>query len=258
MFISGYIQALKNNPRYFAYSGAAVLFFAMLVILISALNKYSVLFLIALVIFFATALYIWARYAKEKHLHLYPYEYETECAIVRYTFADRNRMCFELLKVIHVTSPVLNRIPVSLSWSGRGEVKVESRLLKEAIYPVVDEKTGEIRFDYPVVPSARFGDVFIMSYKVSLCDNLEQNEPEIKAIVREPAKLWIFEVALEHKNENPDAKLSYVAEKSEMECRIGTTPFNPATRTYRVYLPHPVLGYRYILRWEDDSEAPGQ
>jgi hypothetical protein len=86
---------------------------------------------------------------------------------------------------------------------------------------------------------------------MKLEDSSLQNKPHNSLLVARPVRMLVLEVVLKYKQHNPPAALfhtlpsAYRAEHKERDI-----PFDEATRSYRVVIPSPLLGYEYSLRWK--------
>jgi hypothetical protein len=219
-------------------------------------TQYKVVSLISLFFVEGIVVLIWLHYAKQKNRTIFPDPYEVELDYLKYVFHNENRMEYESLRVLKVTSPNLPTRHVNSIWSGRGQVSLETPLLNERPPISIDGTTGEIKFSYPLRPHHRFGDTSITFYKLTLQDDTGQNVPELYSSIKMPTKLVIMEVFLKYKQTNQPASLGIVpmgtggVQPMVTFSRESEIPFDEQTKSYRVIIRHPTQGNMYQLKWD--------
>lgn len=217
-------------------------------------TQYQIFSLVSLIVFESICILIWLYYTKKRNLLSYPHPFEIKCIISRYTYEDDKTMELESIKVVKITKPYADKIEKSLSWSGRGNVKFESLFLNKSPLIKVDGQTGEVTFDYPI-PSSRFGDTIVEQFKLKMTDKTGENIPHLSYHAKYPTDLAVLEVILKYKDNNEPATFGFRTKFREgssytHEQKEKFVPFDLKTRSYRVEIPNPILGYTYAITWK--------
>lgn len=232
--------------------GAIASIIALIITLLTLIfTEYKVISLVSLLIFETICILIWIYYQRQQSKIVYPYQYEAECLVRRYVFESATRMEFEVVGVYRVTAPHLSVLPLSAHWSGRGPLSIESAFLKDNLDFNFDGKTGEISFNFPLSHTHRFGETIPVHFRMKLEDASRQNEPHNSLLIARPVRLLVLETSLKYKEHNPPAILYYMPPSVyRVEQKEKEIPFDEATRSYRVIIPNPILGYEYRLKWK--------
>lgn len=235
------------------------LIISVLGVIVSAITiiftQYKFISLLSLFVVEGFVVIIWWLYVRQKNKVLYPHDYESKFRAMKYVFESPNKMTCEVIEVFKITRPYMPRKPIKLFWSGRGQLTLETPLLSQEIKPAVDGLTGEIRFDYPLFPASKFGDVAVVAYKLNLEDATAENKPELYAQVNNPTDLLVMEVILRYKQDaqpawfgsrriegDPSAFLAYE--------KIDDIPFDTNLKAFRRVISKPFLHHKYQIKWE--------
>lgn len=209
-------------------------------------TDYKVAALLSLLIAETVALLVWWHYCRKRSLCVHPYDREEMLQYLRYVFFAPTKMQYEVVEVCRVTQPTLAALPVKLTWSGRGTVRVKSALVADEIPIASDGQSGELSFIFPLPEVKRFGESFVTQYVLELEDSGQQNIPKLSKSVRRPCGLLVFEAVLHYKSECPPAQLIWLPldnpSSLKGSTKIADIPFDVSTRSFRAVVAAPVLG----------------
>jgi hypothetical protein len=221
------------------------------------LTDFKLAALISLVLAETIAVAVWSYYHYRRNRCVHPYDREEILQSLRYVFDSPFKMSYEVTEVLLVTKPVMTDVPVTLTWSGRGTMRVRSDLHGDDIAVSFDNQTGELRFTLPLGQPRRFGDVALTHFAVELEDERHKNVPHLAKKVRQPCEYITFEVVLRHRETCPPAKLEWLPMDNPSAFLTATliqeVPFDAPSQTFRAAIAHPVIGRIYRLVWDADE-----
>jgi hypothetical protein len=157
----------------------------------------------------------------------------------------------EVINVIRVTTANLFTLPITVIWSGKGNLKIVSDFSSQDIQYSYDGKSGKINFNYPISQSYKFGDTFVIHYRIICEDTSGEESPDMAFFARRPTKFCVLEATLKYKEINPPAVFSYASEVGAItiNTKLQDVSFDEKTKSYRVNIPNPILKYAYKLTW---------
>lgn len=229
----------------------ASVFGLLLTIYVAMSPKDKVTLLISLILFETIGLIIWIYFVRAKNLLTSPYEYENECVIFREVYESEGKSEMEIINVIRVTTAHLSMLPISVIWSGKGNLKISSDFSGQDIQYNYDGRSGKISFNYPISQSYKFGDTVVIHYRINCDDITGDGAPEMAFFARKPTRLCVLETILKYKETNPPAIFSYASEVGAItiNTKIKDVNFDEKAKSYRVNIPNPTLNYAYKLTW---------
>lgn len=224
---------------------------------VSIFTQYKFASLISLLIFETSALIIWVHYVRQRNTAIFPYAYEYTLIYHRYTYNTQTEMDYEVLMILKVTCSMLSELPIPAWWYGSGTIAIKDLVSGKAIGHKVDGTTKQIFFHYPLDRAYRFDEAIVVRFFMKLHDPGDQELPELSKRIDRPTQLYISEVCLKYKEDNPAATLSTGLMSTDLHnpFRIIYQPldkaeFDKVTKTYRAVFTHPKVGYIYRMDWQ--------
>jgi len=216
-------------------------------------TDFKVAALLGLLVAETVAVLVWWHYQRKHATCVHVYPREDILDYVRYDFQTPTKMTYEVTEVFRITSPMMSSVDIELTWSGRGTIAVRSDFVVDEIPLQIDGQTGKIRFTLPLPEPKRFGESAIIHYALSLEDAGQQNIPKLCKSNKRPCQLVIFESILRYRDTCPPAQLIWVPLVDHGQLsppnKIRDVPFDTSTHSFRVAIPHLVVGRSYQLIW---------
>ena len=154
-------------------------------------TDFKVAALVSLLVAESVIVGAWVFYARKFRVVTHPYPREDVLDYVRYIFDSPTSVTYDVTEVFRVTEPMIDHVPIKLTWSGRGSIRVSSELVGSEIQPSIDGQTGKISFNFPLLEPKRFGDVVIVHYRLELTDDSKQNVPQLTKNTRRPCQMIV-------------------------------------------------------------------
>ena len=218
-------------------------------------EKWAIFFALAFFCLMLLAFTASLIYALFKIINTRTHKYESKSTFVKYEATTKNKIEYEVYKLIQSKEPISTEHEYPFKWSGTHLPKITSNL--QSVRNVVDEKDFA-KYDKAVLKFQRpiyFNEDCIIHFKAEINDSDNKGLPYVQNRIKQDVDIIHYRVILKYKSNryNKNAILerqeldTKVADKFE---KITDVYFDKATKSYEYHLLNPQIGYLYRLSWE--------
>jgi|GEM_PF-4043340 len=180
----------------------------------------------------------------------YKYKWEEPYIYQCYIFKSATKLCYECVTMVQVTSMAMSRLPLRLTWTGTGDVKISSDTFAGKIKYKKEGNT--IIFDVPFHRIARLGESVCVHFKLDLEDREGTNFPKLSKRIRKPCQYLVNRVVLEHKDSMSPARHDKYNWETNETVNIDHITFDGASKSFRAVDTNPDVGWAYGIYWNDE------
>lgn len=185
----------------------------------------------------------------------YPEGHVVISTLARYSTVDGYKYKHEVFKHVHCKRPFMVDFMYGYRWTGSRAPTSISSDYQEIGERATAQAGGYDQVRLVLKKPLFYNEVGVVHVVLHLDDHDQKSEPHLDTRVTEPTQLLRWHVELRHLHARyaKPAKVSrrkIDAKAPQNYSHLATVSFDPISKSFEHYIPHPDVGYFYRLSWD--------